>query len=68
MKLCPNIKDDGHTPLLKASEKVFLNIVKYLIEDREMDPNYKDKYLRAPLFLASWQNQFNIIKYLIEEC
>ena len=39
MKLCPNIKDDGHTPLHKASEKVFLNIVKYLIEDREMDPN-----------------------------
>ena len=33
-----------------------------------MDPNYKDKYLRTPLFLASWQNQFNIIKYLIEEC
>ena len=53
---------------LKLQKRFFLNIVKYLIEDREMDPNYKDKYLRTQLFLASWQNQFNIIKYLIEEC
>ena len=30
MKLCPNIKDDGHTPLLKASEKCHYDIVNYL--------------------------------------
>lgn len=57
--------DDGNTSLHFSASKGYLNIVKYLIEEVEVDPNQTNSDGNSPLMMSSMYNHFDMVKYLL---
>jgi len=55
----------GWTPLHFASDKGFLSIVEYLV-NQKADVNSKNNDGQTPLHLAIEKDQENIVEYLVE--
>lgn len=64
-----NIKDGifKKTPLYFAVCNGYLEIVKYLIDEKKADFNVKDNDGRTPLHLAASNGCLEIVKYLIDK-
>ena len=64
----PN-KEDNHrcTPVFDAASEGHLNIVKYLVEEKEVDPSKENTDGRTPVFIAAWGGHLNVVKYLVGE-
>lgn len=47
-------EEDGYTPLLSSIESGHINIVRYLIEERKVDPNQVNEFDGfTPLFVCA---------------
>ncbi len=55
------------TPLHSAAFNGKLEVVKYLMEEKHVGFNVKDKDGRTPLHLAATNGQLEIVKYLVEK-
>ncbi len=59
--------ESGRTPLHCAAENGYLGIVKYLIEEKGVNPNVKDISGLTPLHFAAGSGSLEIVKYLVEK-
>ena len=59
---------DNRTPLHIAAMNGHLELVKYFVENLNMDPNTRGFNEWAPLHHSSAEGHHNIVKYLIENC
>ena len=59
--------DLGYTPLIWASEKGKLDVVKFLVEECHVDIMKMDLKWRSCLMRAIQANQLEIVKYLSEK-
>ena len=57
----------GYTPLIRASQQGFLNVVKYLIEEGRADVTQRDLFGQSCLYRAAGENQLSTVKYLAEK-
>jgi hypothetical protein len=61
-------KTNKSTALLRqAASRGHLDIVKYLVEEQEVDPKSKDKKGAMALHCAASEGYLDIVKYLVEE-
>ena len=60
------MNNKSETPLFEACNRGQLDIVQYLIEVGQADPNVKNYRMVTPLLLVSDKRHFNILHYLIE--
>ncbi|CAM9164627.1 unnamed protein product, partial [Heterosigma akashiwo] len=64
----PEIRNDnGNTPLLLASEKGFIRLVKYYLEERKCDIDVRNIWKANPLQMACVFGNKDIVEYLVEE-
>ena len=56
-----------NTPLHLASLYGHLDIVRYLVEQRNCDVNCRNKYKTTPLHFAAYKGRLHIVQYLIIE-
>ncbi|CAG2211671.1 unnamed protein product [Mytilus edulis] len=56
----------GYTPLHKAVKGGFINIVQFLLERADIDPNKTDKDGSTPFDVATEEERFKIVKLLLE--
>ena len=56
-----------NTPLHLASLYGHLDIVRYLVEDRNCDVKCRNKYKTTPLHFAAYKSRLDVVKYLIIE-
>ena len=59
--------DNGQTPLSLACQEGHLDLVKYLVNERSIDPVYELNNGMTPLHLACGKGQLDTVKFLIEE-
>lgn len=62
-----NPRDFYNKAMHTAAEFGHLNIMKYLVEERNVDVNVLNKYKETPVFTATEYKQHSIVKYLAEE-
>lgn len=60
--------ENGSTPLLVASDYGYQKIIKYLIEECNVDIDKVDNDGDNPLMVASFKGHLNIVRYFVEEC
>ena len=56
---------EGITPLHRASESGFSEVVHYLVENGS-DLNSLDAYFHSPLYYAASENRIDVVKYLVQ--
>ena len=59
--------EDNSTPLHWASRRGFLNVVKYLVEERHCDVECRNKDGDTPLHAAALAGKLDIVQYLISD-
>lgn len=64
IKYLPN--NSNFTPLMAAAQEDHLLIVRYLIENRKINPNEATEDSETPLMMCVWKGHLRIVKYLIE--
>ncbi|WP_370107212.1 ankyrin repeat domain-containing protein [Wolbachia endosymbiont of Chironomus riparius] len=56
-----------YTFLPHAAKHCHLNIVKYLIEEQNVDPNFQDELGNTALHYAAARNRLPLVQYLVDE-
>ena len=66
--LIRTLDNDGSRALLLAAVNGHLEIMKYLIEECEVDPSARNSHGNNALFEAAFNGHLDICKYLVTEC
>ena len=56
----------GWTPLHAASQEGRLDIVRWLVEEKQVDPSCRDENGRTPLHAASFGGHLDIVRWLVD--
>lgn len=56
----------GYTPLYKAVQRKHEAIVKLLLNDKRVNPNFGDNYGWTPLIQAAWDGNVVVVRMLLE--
>ena len=67
LEFCIDDNDHGDNPLHLAAFHGHMQIVKYLIEERDCDKECQNRYKNTPLHRAARQGQLAVVQYLVKE-
>jgi len=60
------VDNDGCTPLYIASQKGYLKVVKYLVEECKAEVDKARETGESSLYVATQEGRFEVLKFLVE--